>query len=641
MPISILYNVDITDFTNVKAYYTLDGETKEPVNITKKSNEWKIGNLDKGIHTLKIQLTKDSVYSNILEYTIAVLDSEGLYISSSFNITECTIEEKTLVHYRISTQLNESIFKTHCFINEKETILTSYSGPNQWDVGYLEIGEYTLKMYSTTYDGSIKSNIIEFNLNVVKASEDLESSVTDSSLIYWMDARDNSNSVLETRQKLIDKSGNNVQGKLHGANFSSNGWIDDELVLNGECYAEIDLTPLAEKIRNGLTFDIQYTITNVGDINGRAVSCEDSENPHNGIYIDSQDCSISGDGSRLYLPSIENEVIRTTFVVDRKLGLAIIYTNAVACGVMKISDLVNFTTTSKIYLNARKNAGSNSMEYFGNSKIKNIRLYNRTLSHEEILQNHISDMKLEQQKLMKAKNYPKPNQGLPKITIIGDLTAINTATSTSVSVYRTVILESNGNTDVMAFSEDEVRIKPQGTSSLSYPVKNFKFKINGPEGKGVQIHKDWHQDKTYTLKADFMDSTHSNNLGSAKYISSIYKNPIIVDGKPVRSCIDGFPCLAYNKLTPESPETFIGVYNWNLDKGSTKDYGLKDEPGNLLYVGDMNDNTGEGTVGFWQWEDMELIRQITIHIDMLKSLRIIIALTTMQITPNIIRMSNK
>lgn len=609
MPLSILYTVDITDFTNVKAYYTIDDETQEPINITKRSNEWKIGHLDKGVHTLKIQLTKDAVYSNILEYTIAVLDSEGLYISSSFDITECTVEEKPLIHYRISTQLNETMFKTHCFINEKETVLTSYMGPNQWDVGYLEIGEYTLKMHTTTYDGSIKSNEIEFKLKVVKASEELEPSVIDSSLIYWMDARDNSNSVVETRQNLIDRSGKNVVGKLYGANFSSNGWINDELVLNGECYAEIDLAPLSSIIRNGLTLDVQYTITNVGDINGRAISCEDSENPHNGIYIDSQDCSISGDGSRLYLPSIENEVVRTTFVIDRKLGLVLIYTNAVACGVMKVSDLINFTTTSKLYLNARKNSNSGLMEHFGNSKIRNIRLYNRTLSHEEILQNHISDMKLEQQKLMKAKNYPKSNQGLPKITIIGDLSAINSATSTSVSVYRTVILESNGNTDVMAYSEDEVRIKPQGTSSLSYPVKNFKFKFAGVDGKGVQIHKDWKKDKTYTIKADFMDSTHSNNLGCAKYISSIYKNPIMVDGQPVRSCIDGFPCLAFNKLTPESPETFIGIYNWNLDKGSTKDYGLQDKAGHLLYVGDMNDNTGEGAVGFWEWEDMELIKQ--------------------------------
>lgn len=610
-PISIFYNVDLESFENVKAYYTLDGEGLPPVNITKKSNEWLVGNLHQGPHNLKIQLTKDSVYSNILEYDIAVLDSEGLYITSDFKLTEATIEDRITIFYRLSTQLKETKFRTFVQIDDQEVkILDSYKGSNQWNIGYLPIGNHVLKLYTKLYqDDSIQSNTLTFNLQINEASEELEPSVMES-LVCWFDARDNSN---DSNEKHLwkDRSRNNTKAYLKNMNFTSNGWINEELTFNGESYCEIDLKPFEYSITDGLTIDIQYRMRNVGDIEGRIISCEMSDSPHNGIYINTESAVINGDGIGVSLPVIENELCRTTFVIDRTLGLVLIYHNAVISNIIKISPTIDFIHDGKIYLNARMRKDGN-LDHFGNCNIRNLRVYSRNLTYHEVLQNHISDMKLVDQKKYKAKNYPKPNEGLPKCTIIGDLTPIMNAESTKVEVFREVIFENNSNMDVTPFTEAEVSIKPQGTSSLSYPVKNFKFKLKGPDGKGRIIHKDWKKMKTYCLKADFMDSTHANNLASARFIPSLYENPLHDDlGNEVRSTIDGFPILVFNKLTPDSEEKYIGVYCWNLDKGGGQVmYGLRDDaPGHLMYVGDMNDITGNGPVGFWETDDDELIGQ--------------------------------
>ena len=49
----------------------------------------------------------------------------------------------------------------------------------------------------------------------------------------------------------------------------------------------------------------------------------------------------------------------------------------------------------------------------------------------------------------------------------------------------------------------------QGTSSIAYPVKNFKIKL--PEKYKLKGDKYSLKEKTFCLKADYMDSSHCHN----------------------------------------------------------------------------------------------------------------------------------
>ena len=65
------------------------------------------------------------------------------------------------------------------------------------------------------------------------------------------------------------------------------------------------------------------------------------------------------------------------------------------------------------------------------------------------------------------------------------------------------------------FVREGVEIDVQGTSSLQYPIKNFKLRFNKAEK--YEIEPGFIPERVFTLKADYMDSSHSNNTGLMKF----------------------------------------------------------------------------------------------------------------------------
>ena len=80
---------------------------------------------------------------------------------------------------------------------------------------------------------------------------------------------------------------------------------------------------------------------------------------------------------------------------------------------------------------------------------------------------------------------------------------------------------------------NDCEVKWQGTSSIAYPVKNYKVKF--PEkfaldnknnhitadktNDGTIISHFGKREKTYTLKADYMDSSHCHNTCNANFFN--------------------------------------------------------------------------------------------------------------------------
>jgi hypothetical protein len=115
-------------------------------------------------------------------------------------------------------------------------------------------------------------------------------------------------------------------------------------------------------------------------------------------------------------------------------------------------------------------------------------------------------------------------------------------------------------------------------------------------------------EKTFTWKADYMDSSSVHNTGFASYAWTLYQNHpldyyegtnVPVDGsvtigpyhQKYRTSLYGFPVLAFHEKSDGSSE-FIGRYNFNLDKGADDTLGMavgKDHP----YVTYIDPDTGE------------------------------------------------
>ena len=184
---------------------------------------------------------------------------------------------------------------------------------------------------------------------------------------------------------------------------------------------------------------------------------------------------------------------------------------------------------------------------------------------------------------------------LPTLYIEGDNVLISKDNAVELS-YRFV--RPDGTTYL---SDGVCSLKWQGSSSLMYPKKNYTIKF--PE-KFVADEK-WGAESKYCMKANFMDYSHTRNLGSAKLWGQIVNsrndatssvtsrlkqlpNGGAVDGFPIILVINGFYQGMYTFNIPKDPwmfkmgasgnmtEAIIGADAWSeqtLFKAETAFYG--------------------------------------------------------------------
>lgn len=115
-----------------------------------------------------------------------------------------------------------------------------------------------------------------------------------------------------------------------------------------------------------------------------------------------------------------------------------------------------------------------------------------------------------------------------------------------------------------------ITIKCQGTSSLSYPKKNFTVKLYQDEDRSIKLKKNfkgWGNQNKFCLKANWMDISHARNVVSAKLWADVVKTrsdynslPEELRTSPNQGAVDGFPVKVYcNGI-------YWGRYTWNIPK---------------------------------------------------------------------------
>lgn len=105
-------------------------------------------------------------------------------------------------------------------------------------------------------------------------------------------------------------------------------------------------------------------------------------------------------------------------------------------------------------------------------------------------------------------------------------------------------------------------LKVQGTSSLSFPKKNYTIKLYADpfHDEKLKVDLGWGAENKYCLKANWIDKTHARNIVSARLASQVQKKYDLLSQAPCNGLVDGFPIEIYcNGI-------FHGLYTLNIPK---------------------------------------------------------------------------
>ena len=166
---------------------------------------------------------------------------------------------------------------------------------------------------------------------------------------------------------------------------------------------------------------------------------------------------------------------------------------------------------------------------------------------------------------------------LPIIFLEGDMTGISKENAVPMKMRFVSQFKS---------FEETCTLKYQGTSSMSYPKKNFTMKLDNKHGVG------WGKQKKYCLKANYIDHSHARNIVSARLWSQVVSSradyaemPEPLQASPNNGAIDGFPIRVYLN------EVYQGLYTMNIPKGSWQ-FNMDDTNENHCILCGENDVSG-------------------------------------------------
>lgn len=525
-----------------------------------------------------------------------------------------------------------------------------------WSIGYLEQGTYKYELSATTIDGgivSLEKAVEEFE--ITQSQYNRVEPVT-ANLMAWFDANDKRNSDSD-RNIWYNKTslGDSYRIYLTDLNYETNGWkhVDESLTdaeegeymlkFTGDSYGRLmrmnngNPTPynpfsiFSNSGIEGFAFECVFRTRNVGELSAKVVTCQQGTTTTTcGFSVGYDKIHLASNIQTMDLDFSENSWIHAVFVIDKNIR------TMATTGVEMIENL-NQIATMRIYINGvlcAANAITNDSfldaggysyplminsclvdgvaANFGECEIKLIRMYNNYLTSSDVLNNYIASIHdLTEQQQMKDRNDTTKNvlptvifKRKPTSSNKNTFVGLNSITDKAVSKKYCVdcVMEFNdGSGNIQTF--DNVDVFLQGTSSLQYPVKNYKIKAYQDDAHSKKLKfapspkkDEWKPEYCYTLKVDFMESSHMNNTPTAVFYDQVCEamgasSPARDAG--YRDSIDGIPCIVYYSDDFESEGlTLVGSFMFNLDKESDN---LGFEVGNCIsYEGAANSSDTAG-----------------------------------------------
>ena len=604
------FNVETEISGTITLEMVIDGVKQEPITCVNGYNSLYFNKYitSVGVHAVSMQLFVGDYHSKVLNFNIVISSSTQLMVSTTL-LEGTTFEYGNPIQmpYRIS-KLGSEIFTVEFYIDEiLVRTATAPTGNYYWTISGTEmhIGAHKLDIIVIGMEGDKAS--VSVNIEILEG-EFVPILPVEQGVVCWLDSDGYSNEQKD-RTTWIDKSGHGNNGELIDFNFATNGWspivaeVNEQgeevtvkyngLVCNNDAYVRIPYKPFRENIINGYTMEIVYTPEHSGNDMARVLEYVDAEYPHTGVFIDINEANIKSE-TETSMGTVdldyESGEIQIDFVVDRENKMCRMYVNGIVSRYWMLSDSGNnresfAIDTDYIYLNF----SALNLNYRGGTNvIRKFICYERALSHDEVIQNLIANQPdLSSMQQMYKWNYETQ---IPKLYIYGD---ISQCSSTNPSYVR-VKFESPDTAKYGESFDMESLNTPfylQGTSSLGYSRKNYRFVLYDSNGKEFfhKLHPDVLAESTFTLKCDYVDSSMCSNVCLSQIANDcVYGKgftPAQKDDMQRRTAIYGHAIELINVVDNEP--TSLGAYMFNIDRYATKNmgYDTKQYPNMLCIEG--------------------------------------------------------
>lgn len=637
-----------------------------------------------GYNTLKIVASStDKEYNTEYSWNFLVLTKDDFQVTIKPITGDLDTNNAVDFIYKIVSGSSNNLFRVQFDIINAEgtTIYSNESdryGNREYKTSYKfnQAGSYSIKITAIKGQNSknetLNLNISAYVPNYIAIQE---------KLISEFNATGKSNTSTEDRGVWNSEQGN-YKFVLNNINYDTNGWVEDEevgtaLYFSGDSYGILKnsnnnnanpLDVLKNDFNTGFTCELLFKAENIGILESKALSIFNDYNETGaGISVSYNNLKINSNTQSLNAEIPENEWTHVVFVIDKnynsnpqlledynKYNTVSIYINGSLCAINKINDQETFYNSGQTLLNTVVNGDYTN---FGECYFKLIRFYEKPLKASEIVNNYIASVYNQDiQNQISNKN----KEGLPIVHFIrmtedssennpyiknlpeghtlvkfSDLSKMTEKQYQKKQYVRGKMLYQKEGVINKEFPY--VVIQTQGTSSLLYPVKNYKVIIyednmDNPYNKKYKVKMDdnWEAENAYTLKCDYMDASHLNNTPSATYydhiIDTLYYNKKIFtdssklspakqvaltaeeEGKKYYDAIKGFPCIVYCYETEQDYNnnmgTYMGSYMFNLDK-SAKSLGFEASDKCQSFEGTSNkDGLSAGTFcSYSKWKD--------------------------------------
>ena len=605
-------------------YMSIDGEVKDPVRCYNETRGYFTfpSNLSAGKHYCEAYIIDaNDTKSNVLAFNLIILDEANIVIAS--DTKDVTIEEGYQIELDYKVYMNDrSNFTIKTYINDELINIGSCGlAINYYRNSTLLEGINIIKIEAYDATDETKMDYITWTITVTPSTYELLQPVTAGAL--FLGTAQNMTNSTEGKEVWTgtNEEGGLVIGMLHEFSFTNeNGWSNDELVISGTSYVDIPVKPLANNAKYGFTLDIEFSSKMIGVEDAIVLDLWD-EKKECGIKITTEELILqSADKNRCHLYFSDDETTSVIFIIDRNEGTAKIYLNGVMCSAFHLSDfeidgvkyLEDFTVNKNIRIGGK-----------GYCRVKNLRVYQLALSSDEILNNFMANEK-NKAKQKELVEFQKGNT-LPTLTVYCDFSGLGKDDKKPCAItYVSTDEEKYGKSFVISHKKSSTQY--QGTSSMAYPIKNYRLNLADEKGKKWKYDFPYGKpQRRYTLKADFMSSGHWTNTGLTKWIDKyLYQydeedeksmNPKkwydLQNGgsiRDTRECIYGFPCRlilvndgktplneGQNEPTPGNTKD-MGVFNFNHDKECEDTIGLDQEifPNCASYEVTANSDTSAG-----------------------------------------------
>ena len=411
-------------------------------------------------------------------------------------------------------------------------------------------------------------------------------------------------------------AGNGYTARLTGFNFTqTSGWVNNRLLLQSGASVLFDYAPLAGRSTvSGKTLEFELASSNVSD--DAAVLCDLRNAAGTGILITASEARITSRGGVVLSARYKSEEnIRISFVINKASGvtdkgLVFIYVDGIISGAINFGVSDDFISDTPLSF-----TGIPQSEIL----LKQVRVYNTALSADQILNNYTLYRDTTEEMLAVYDRNDIYGEGtsdfsidrlqgqLPVMLVTGDIPTLENTTNKNTQI--TVDIDYYNLQDPSrSFTMKRAAMRPQGTSSMLYPKKNFRFYTRKLANTVLTVNGKESEDNLYAfrqgaqpvdcwcLKADFAESSGTHNTGIARLWNEVLFNSMLdgqyvfrtgaqkaalANGYPydVRTAIDGFPVLLFYRRTSDSDPVFIGKYNFNNDKSTESVFGFIGIPG--------------------------------------------------------------